>query len=164
MDLWSARWFSFITDLITPDIFPFCNFKFGAYCRISVFPFLIVVPSLAGCLCPTVFQSELIQVLFLLANYHESSSLFWPSGPSIWLPRLLPIGVATGQSLGPSFWDSWPPLSFALPDQPPPPDHRKNHLIWVDSIPVIPLAWGRMSLERLVGSRKLPTTLVSLSM
>jgi hypothetical protein len=27
----------------------------------------------------------------------------------------------------------------ALPDQPPPPDHLENHLIWVDSIKMIPL-------------------------
>jgi hypothetical protein len=39
------------------------------------------------------------------------------------------------------------PLSFALPDQPPPPDHLKNHLIWVDSIKLIPLACYRMYLD-----------------
>jgi hypothetical protein len=51
-------WFSFITDLITPNITPFCNFKIGAWSkRLS---FLIVVLSLAGCLCPTVFQSGLL--------------------------------------------------------------------------------------------------------
>jgi hypothetical protein len=40
----------------------------------------------------------------------------------------------------------------------------REHLIWVDSIPVIPLAWCRMSLERLLGPRKFPTTLVTLSL
>jgi hypothetical protein len=45
-----------------------------------------------------------------------------------------------------------------------PPEHLENHLIWVDSIKVIPLACCRMSLERLVGSRNFPTTLVTLSL
>jgi hypothetical protein len=62
----------------------------------------------------------------------------------------------------PLVWDSWPPLSLALPDQPPPPDHLENHLIRVDSIKMIPLACPRMSLERLVGTHKFPSTLVTL--
>ncbi len=43
----------------------------------------------------------------------------------------------------------------ALLDQPPPPDHLENHLIWVDSIKVIPLACCRMSFEHLVGTSRL---------
>ncbi len=58
--------------------------------------------------------------------------------------------------------DSLPPLSFALPYQPSPPDHFENHLIWLDSIKVIPLAWCRMSLEHLVGAHKIPTTVMIL--
>ncbi len=41
-----------------------------------------------------------------------------------------------------------------------PPDPLENHLIWVDSIKVC----CRMSLECLVGTRKFPTTLVTLSL
>jgi hypothetical protein len=74
-----------------------------------------------------------------------------------WPPCLAALAAAHLSSsrtvLGHQFWDSWPPLSFALPDQPPPPDHLENHLIWVDSLKVIPLACCRMSLERLVGTR-----------
>jgi hypothetical protein len=55
-------------------------------------------------------------------------------------------------------------LSFALLDQPPPPDHLENHLISVDSIKVIPLACCRMSLERLVGTYEFLSTLVTLSL
>jgi hypothetical protein len=64
----------------------------------------------------------------------------------------------------PFVWDYWHLLSFTLPDQPPPPDRLETHLIWVDSIKVIPLACCRMSLECLVGTRKFPTTLVTLSL
>ncbi len=44
------------------------------------------------------------------------------------------------------------------------PDHLENHLIWVDSNKVIPLACCRMSFDRLLGTRKFPTTLVTLSL
>ncbi len=54
------------------------------------------------------------------------------------------------------------PWASALPDQPPPPNHLKNHLIWVDSIMVIPLACCRMSFECLAGTRRFPTTFVTL--
>ncbi len=64
----------------------------------------------------------------------------------------------------PLVWDSWPPLSFAILEQPPPPDHLENHLIWADSIRVIPLACCRMSLELLSGPCKFPNTLVTLSL
>jgi hypothetical protein len=57
-----------------------------------------------------------------------------------------------------------PCRASALLDQPPPPDHLENHLIWVDSIKVIDLACYRMYFERLVGTRKIPTTLVTLSL
>ncbi len=109
------------------------------------------------------FQSELPKALCSFVNCHESSPLFglWPSR----LAASIVVHWGGNQTVPwPLVWDSWPPLSYALPDQPPPPDHRKNHLIWVDSIPVIPLAWSRMSLERLVGSCKFPTILMILSL
>ncbi len=90
---------------------------------------------------------------------HESSPFIWPSGPPSGC-----LGCCSLEWQWPLVWDSWPLLSFALPDQPPPPDHLENHLIWVDSIKVIPLAWCRMSLERVVGTCKIPTTLVMLSL
>ncbi len=99
-----------------------------------------------------------------LVNCLESSSLFWPLWPPVWLPRLLPTGGGNRTFPWLLVWDSWPPLSFALPDQPPPPDHLENHLICADSIQVIPLAWCRMSLELLVGTRKFLTTLLTLSL
>ncbi len=64
----------------------------------------------------------------------------------------------------PLVWDSWPPLSFALLDQPPLPDHLENDLIWVDSIKMITFACCMMFLERLVETRKIPTTLMTLSL
>jgi hypothetical protein len=104
------------------------------------------------------FSVELPLALFSLSKYVMRVALYLAQWRPIWLPLLLLTWEAAGQSLGP-----WPPLSFALPDQPPPPDHLKNQLIWVDSIKVIPLACCRMSLERLVETRKFPTTLVTLS-
>jgi hypothetical protein len=86
--------------------------------------------------------------MFLLVNCHESSSLFGPLAPHLAASVVAHWG---GNRIvpWPLVWDCWPSLSFALPDQPPPPDHCENHLIWVDSIQVIPLACCRMSLESL---------------
>jgi hypothetical protein len=42
-----------------------------------------------------------------------------------------------------------------LLDLPPPPDHLENHLMWVDTIKVIPLACCRMSFELLVVNYRL---------
>jgi hypothetical protein len=53
---------------------------------------------------------------------------------------------------------------LALLDQPPPPDHLENHLIWVVSTKVIPMVCCRISLDRFVGTCKFPTTLVTLSL
>ncbi len=131
---------------------------------ISVFLFLNCCAFFGGLpfalLC---FQSELLWALFLLANCRESSSLFWPFGPPTSCLGCCPPG-----------WQPDSPLALSLrllasaelcsTGPASPPDHRENHLIWVDSIPVIPLAWSRMSLERLVGTRKIPTTLVTLSL
>ncbi len=130
--------------------------------RVSVFPFFSIVAFSGGLpfalLC---FQSELPWVLFLLVNCRESSSLFSPLASRLAASVVAHWG-GNWTVPWPLVWDSWPPLSFALPDQPPPPDHRENHLIWVDSILVIPLAWNRMSLELPAGTRKFPTTLVTL--
>jgi hypothetical protein len=71
--------------------------------RVSVSPSLIDVPSLAGCLCPTVFQSELFQVLFLLANYHESSSYFGPLAPPSGCFGCCPLGWQPDSPLALSF-------------------------------------------------------------
>ncbi len=103
---------------------------------------------------PTCFK-----LYFLSVNCHESSSLFGPLAPRL-VASVVAHWGSNRTAPWPLAWDSWPPLSYALPDQPPPPDHRENHLIWVDSILVIPLAWSRMSLECPVGTRKFLTTLM----
>jgi hypothetical protein len=72
--------------------------------------------------------------------------------------------AVVGQSIALSFETLGLHWASALPDQPPLPDHLKNHLIWVVSIKVILLAGCRMSLELLVGTCKFPTTLVTLSL
>ncbi len=117
--------------------------------------------SLVGCLLPIcasakscfltllIFSKHVVRVALYLAHWHGSAAAHLSS-------------TVVGQSLGLQFWDSWPPLSAVLQDQPPLPDHLENHLIWVDSIKVIPLASCRMSLERLVGTGKFPTTLLTL--
>jgi hypothetical protein len=69
--------------------------------RVSVFPFS--QPwcfSLAGCLCPLCFQLELLELYFfkqIIVRVVPYLALW----PPVWLPRLLPTGVAAGQSLGP---------------------------------------------------------------
>ncbi len=133
--------------------------------RVSVFPFSQLLFFLwRATFYPTVLPVRAaLSSVFFLVNCHESSSLFWPFGPLSGCLGCCPLG-GNRTVPWPLVWDSWPPLSFALPDQPPPPDHRENHLIWVDLIPVIPLAWSRMSLECLVGSCKFPTTLMTLSL
>ncbi len=123
--------------------------------RVSVFLLL------AFCLTGLPVRAALSSVFFV--SYRESSPLF-----GLWPSRLAASVVAHWGGNWTVPWplvcDSWPPLSYALPDQPPPPDHRENHLIWVDSIPVIPLACSRMSLECSVGTRKFPTILMTLSL
>jgi hypothetical protein len=109
-------------------------------------------------------QRAAFQLSFSLVNVSWEQPFYLAYWPLLWLPRLLLTWVVVGQSLGPWFWDSWPPLSFALLDQPPPPDHLENHLTWVDSIKVIPLACWRMSLEHLVGTCEFLATLVTLSL
>ncbi len=128
--------------------------------RVSVFLFSQSLLSLAGCLLPNCASSQsCFKLCFLLVGCHESSSLF-----GLLAPHLVASVVAhwggNRTAPWPLVWDSWPPLSCALPDQLPPPDNRENHLIWVDSILVIPLAWCRMSLECPVGTNKFPTTLM----
>ncbi len=85
--------------------------------------------------------------------------LIWPSGP-----RLAALVVAHWGGNRRVPWPLVLRLLASLPDQPPPPDHRENHLIWVDSIPMVPLARCEMSLECPVGTRKFPMALVMLSL
>ncbi len=124
--------------------------------RVSVFPFLTMVLSLAGCLCPLCFQLELLKLCFF-----EQVIVRVVLYLALWPARLAASVVAhwggNRTVPWPLAWDSWPPLSFALPDQPPPPDHCENHLIWVDSIPKDPL--GLMWDVPWV-----PTTLMTLSL
>ncbi len=105
----------------------------------------------------------LFSFLFLSKHVVRVALLFSPLAPC--------LAASTTDSLE---WqlDSLLSLSFetlglrwasALPDQPPPLDHLKNHLIWVDSIKMIPLACCRMSLEGLLGTLKFPTILLKLS-
>jgi hypothetical protein len=122
---------------------------------------------LTGCLLPFFSQTKsCFSALLFELTCHESSPLFYPLAPS--------LAASTAISIE---WYSDSPcpldLSFetlglcwatALPDQPPPPDHLENHLVWVDSTKMIPLACCRMSLECLVGTRKFLTTLVTLSL
>ncbi len=146
-------WFPFIYIFTDDDTTPSAISRLEH--RVSVFflwPFALLR-----------FQSELPKALCSFVNCHESSPLFglWPSR----LAASIVVHWGGNRTVPwPLVWDSWPPLSYALLDQPPPPDHRKNHLIWVDSITVIPLAWSRMSLECLVGPRKFPTILMILSL
>ncbi len=109
-------------------------------------------------------QRAAFQLSFSFVNVSSEQPFYLAYCPPVWLPRLLFTWVVVGQALGPWFWDSWPPLSFALLDQPPLPDYLENHLIWVDSIKVIPLACCRMSLERLVGTYEFLATVVTLSL
>ncbi len=131
--------------------------------RVSVFPFSQSLLSLTGCLLPYCASIQSCFKLCFFVNCHESSSFFWPFGPCLAASVVAHWG-GNQTFPWPLLWDSWSSLIFALPDQPPPPDHRENYLIWVASIPVIPLAWSRMSLERLEGTRKFLTTLVTLSL
>ncbi len=133
-----------------------CNFrrKFGA--DRSIFKLLAIFQSWLG-KNHQYGVKRLSSVFF--RKYHESSPLF-----GIWPPRLAASVVAhwggNRTVPWPLVWDSWPLLyRTSLPR-----DHSENHLIWVDSIPVIPLAWSRMSLECLVGSHKFPTILIILSL
>jgi hypothetical protein len=132
--------------------------------RVSVFLFSQLLLSLAGCLLPNCASSQsCFKLYFLLVSCHESGSLF-----GLLAPHLVASVVAHWGGNQTAPWplvlESWPPLSYAVPDQPPRPDHRENHLIWVDSIPVILLAWSRMSCERPVETCKFPTSLVTLSL
>ncbi len=128
--------------------------------RVSIFLFSQSLLSLAGCLLPYCASSQsCFKLCVLFVNCHEISPLFGPVAPRLAASVVAHWG-GNWTVLWPLVWDSWPPLSYAQPNQPPPPDHCENHLIWVDSIPVIPLAWSRMSLECPVGTRKFPTTLV----
>ncbi len=127
--------------------------------RVSVFLFWLWFPWQTAFLPNCASSQSCFKLYFLLVSCHESSSLFGPLAP----PLVASVVAHWGDNWTapwPLVWDSWPLLSYALSDQPPLPDHRENHLIWVDSIPVIPLAWSRMSLECPVGIRKFPTTLV----
>jgi hypothetical protein len=125
--------------------------------RVSVSLFSQSLLSLAACFWPNCASSQSCFQLCCLES--TGSSLF-----GLLAPRLVASVVAHwggNQTVPwPLVWDSWPPLSYALSDQPPLPDRCENHLIWVGSIPVIPLAWSRMSLECPVGTCKFPTTLV----
>ncbi len=134
--------------------------------RVTFFPFFSVVAFFGGLpfFLPNCASSQsCFKLCFLLVNCHESSSLFDPLAP-----RLAASVVAHWGGNQTVLWplvlrllasaelcSTWPAS---------PPDHRESHLIWVDSIPMIPLAWSRMSLERPVGTRKFPTTLVTLSL
>jgi hypothetical protein len=132
--------------------------------RVSVLSFLDVVlfrlwagfcpifSQAKSCFSALPFFSKYVMRVALLFGPLAPCWLPWPLTPC-WLPR--PLTHLSGSH------DSPVPLSFetlglrwasALPDQPPPPDHLKNHLIWVDSIKVIPLACCRISFERLVGT------------
>ncbi len=95
---WHAR-FSLIYNFITIDTTPFCNCKFGAQSRRLSFsqPWCFFFDGLPFAL----LVLELLLALFSLVICCESSPFIWPFGPSIWLPQLLPTGVAAGQSLGP---------------------------------------------------------------
>ncbi len=156
-------WFSFICNLITIDTTP-PSTTASLEPRLSVFSFFNRGAFFGGLpFALLVLQFKAVQALFSL------SKLSWESSPlfGALAPRLAASAVAhwcdSRTVPWPLVWDSWPSLSFALTDQPPPPYHLKNHLIWEDSIQVIPLACCMMYLERLVGTHKFLITLVILS-
>jgi hypothetical protein len=57
----------------------------------------------------------------------------------IWYCTLFSFWMFNDWVFNPNFETLGLHWATAQPDQPPPPDHLKNHLIWVDSIKVIPL-------------------------
>ncbi len=103
------------------------------------------------------FQSnlELFSGSPFLSKYFVRAALFIrPTGPPSGYLDCCLIGVAVRQSL--SFEALGLRWATALSDLPPPPYRLENHLIWVDSTKRSPLAWCRMSLERIVGTPQFP--------
>ncbi len=145
MDLWLAR--LVLThlhlhqhrqhNLLQQQILKLCCFFFGGL------PFALLVLQCRAAFSSLSFCKYVVRVALL----------FGPLPPR---PRLAASAVAhlsgSWTVPWPLVWDSWPPLSFALSNQPSLPDHLENNLIWVDSTKVIPLASCRMSLERLIGT------------
>jgi hypothetical protein len=126
-------------QILEPRVSVFSFFNRGAFFGRLSFALLVLVFRAA-------FSS-----LFFYKHVVRVALLFGPLAPCLAVSAVAHLGGSQTVPW-PLVWDSWPPLSFALPDQPPPPDHLENHLIWVDSIKVISLACCRMSLECLVGT------------
>ncbi len=141
MDLWSAR--LVLTHLhlhqlrhhqLLQQQFPeprVRDLSFQLWCFFfGGLPFALLVLQ-----CRAAFSS-----LFFKYICHESSPFIWPSGPLSGCLGCCSLEWQPDSTLAFSFETLGLRLSFALPDQPPLPYHLENHLIWVDSIKVIPLA------------------------